>query len=257
MLVGFQVHSQDSYDVKVVPIFESKLERQLITQFEHQPYFLLQSLNPSTTIYHKAWESLVLQLDQLSEKRNSNVQLLSNIFFYTHKSVLKDYTTYASFANTLAKGSYDCVTGTAVLGLLLERYGIPFTIIELEGHVYIRGAVDGIPFVMESTEPVHGLLIGKKRTEAFERKISKSSLETTTQNSNVRIGQRNRSTKQMKVAEIGLKELGGLQYYNDAVKKFDAKCFEEAYIQLIKGELLYPSPRITQFKEQLSELIAH
>lgn len=255
MLVGFQAHSQDSSDVKVLPIFQSKLERQLITQFESQPFFLLQSLDPGTNIYHDNWENLVLQLDKLAEKKKSNVQLLSDIFFYTHNRILKNYTTFASFAKTLSSGDYDCVTGTAVMGLLLNRYGVDYQIIELEGHVYIRGLVDAIPFIIESTQPVNGLLLGERKVRNFEKKISEESIEPMIEGLNERIGYRNNARKQIKIAEIGLKELAGLQYYNDAVRKFEMGSFDEAYVQLIKGELLYPSSRIQQFKSLMEALI--
>jgi hypothetical protein len=255
LLVGYQVQAQDSSDVKVLPIFQSKLERQLITQFESQPFFLLQSLDAGTNIYHDNWESLVMQLDKLAEKKKSNVQLLSDIFFDTHNRMLRNYTTFASFASTLATGAYDCVTGTAVMGLLLERYGIAYTIIELQGHVYIRGIVEDVPFVMESTQPINGLLIGTRRVRNFEKKISQTVSEPILETLNERIGQRGNSKKQLKIAEIGLKELGGLQYYNDAIRKFESGTFDEAYVQLIKAELLYPSPRIQQFKVLMEALI--
>lgn len=254
-MIGFHVQAQDSSDVKVLPIFQSKLERQLITQFESQPFFLLQSLDPGTNIYHDNWENLVLQLDKLAEKKKSNVQLLSDIFFYTHNRILKNYTTFASFAGTLSTGNYDCVTGTAVMGLLLDRYDLDYQIIELEEHVYIRGFVENIPFIIESTQPVNGLLVGERKVRNFEKKISEENTEPLLEPLNERIGYRTHARKQLKIAEIGLKELAGLQYYNDAVRKFEMGSFDEAYVQLIKGELLYPSPRITQFKGLMEKMI--
>lgn len=251
---GTYTQAQDTYVVKTLSVFQNSLERQLLTQFENQPFFILQSLNTGANIYHDKWEDLIDQLDQLAKEKKSNVHLLSNIFFHTHSSLLENYTTFASFSHTLSTGDYDCVTGTAVMGLLLDRYGITYKIIELQGHVYIKGWMGKKPFIIESTDPWNGLLVGNRRVSNWEKKITEDGASLFS-SANERVGQRTNINKQVKIAEIGLKELGGLQYYNDAVRKFEDGAYEDAYVQLIKGELLYPSSRITQFKQQLEFLI--
>ncbi|WP_332914370.1 hypothetical protein [Algoriphagus boritolerans] len=54
--------------------------------------------------------------------------------------------------------------------------------------------------------------------------------------------------------KVDLKQLAGLQYYNDAIVYFNSQAFGQAVDQLSKAYLLYPSDRILGLRELSIEL---
>ncbi len=56
----------------------------------------------------------------------------------------------------LKEGRYDCVSGSAALGLLLERYGYSFDIVETDYHVFIVVHLGLQKAILESTLPIGG-----------------------------------------------------------------------------------------------------
>lgn len=251
VLMGFTAKSQEL----ALSIFENSQEKKLLTKHLHEPFLYMQALNFKEQAKHPRWEILLEQLDQKAFQRNGDVQLLSDIFFKTQKYLLVTYAKHADFSTTLSEGVFDCVTGTAAYALLLDRYGIPYQIVETDEHVFIKGDWNGMPFILESTFPEHGLILHAKEVKAFERKFATgSALSSKALPSQV--GHLERLGKSSAILEgIGLRELAGLQYYNDAVEKFYEKQYLATYAQLVKAEFLYPSPRITEFKGKMELLL--
>jgi hypothetical protein len=170
--------------------------------------------------------------------------------------ILKDYAKHANFSKTLTDGIYDCVTGTGLFAILLERYQIPYWIVETDDHVYIKGEYKRTPFILESTFPEHGLITGKRNIKNFESQFLPNGNASNADNSPIGIGMVSEvPATDRDLNYIGLIELAGLQYYNDAIKKFYEKVYKDAYVQLIKAAYLYPSSRITDLKSKMEVLL--
>ncbi|WP_194973591.1 hypothetical protein [Aquiflexum lacus] len=254
-LLGFHAKSQDDYVKIKLTLFETNLEKKYFTQYQDDPFLLLQALNPEENPDFKRWDKLLKVLDKRAQRKNVDVQLLSDIFYKTHQHLLKRYAPHSFFTGTLKDGVFDCVTGSGAYALLLERYGIPYILVETDEHIYLKGQFEGIPFIIESTFVHDGLIIGETEIGQFEKKYiaSEKSIEP---NKPVVLGRNSNSTKENKTFDhIRLKELAGLQYYNDAIKKFDEKDFQGSYVQLLKAEFLYPSTRIVSLKEKMEALL--
>lgn len=254
-LLGFHAKSQDDYVEIKLTLFETNLEKKYFTQYQDDPFLLLQALNPEENPDFKRWDKLLKVLDKRAQRKNVDVQLLSDIFYKTHQHLLKRYAPHSFFTGTLKDGVFDCVTGSGAYALLLERYGIPYKLIETDEHIYLKGQFEGMPFIIESTFAQNGLILGEIEIKKFEEKFILSQ-RSSGSNQPLVLGSNFNSSNQNKTFEyIELKELAGLQYYNYAIAKFDDKDYQGSYVQLLKAELLYPSPRIIQLKEKMEILL--
>jgi hypothetical protein len=103
------------------------------------------------TVSPPNWEALQLELDQKAAKKLDSIALLRVIFQKTHQRLLKNYRQHSTFSNMLDQGSYDCVSGSAALGLLLDRYGYSFDVVETDYHVFIQVYLEGKTIILEST----------------------------------------------------------------------------------------------------------
>lgn len=257
LLICFLGKAQENSQViQKIPVFESPLEKLFFTQHLHEPFYLLQTLHSNPTLDLSRWDKLVKVLDKKKEKNRNDLQLLSDIFFKTHQHLLKSYAQHSSFSNLLSEGTYDCVTGSAALGLLLDRYGVFYEVIETDYHVFLKGEFAGQEFIMESTFSEYGLIVGKDLVLEFGKKFKKKEGERK-YDFNIGLGNNEALLLDNQTYEsIGLKELAGLQYYNDAILRFNQKNYGQAYAQLIKASFLYPSERISKLTKMMGELIA-
>lgn len=248
--------AQDNYVSFELNVFDHPKEKEYIQKYEEAPFLLLQALDPIEAESFNNWDRLLKRLDKRFKKHAGEVRLLSDIFYITHQLMLSRYETHANFSATLTDGIYDCVTGTGMYALLLERFDVPYTIIETDEHVYVKGEFDGIPFIMESTFPLEGLIVGLEDVLDFEKKfIGDSDAKEAIRLPSALAAMPTAVQPSSVFNKIGIKELAGLQYYNDAVLKFNDKAYQSAYIQLIKAAYLYPSPRIIDLKEKMEMLL--
>lgn len=255
--IGFPAKSQDNFVVYQLNIFNDTQEKILLTEHQDEPFLLLQAINfLEGESAFKNWEDLTQVLDPHMKRDVGNVRMLTELFFTTHQLMLKDYAKHAYFSKTLADGVYDCVTGTGLFAILLERYQIPYWIVETDEHVYIKGDYKGTAFILESTFPEHGLITGKRNIKNFESQFLPNGNPSNVNNSPTGIGKVTEVPASGKdLNYIGLRELAGLQYYNDAIKKFYERAYKDAYVQLIKAAYLYPSSRITDLKSKMEILL--
>jgi hypothetical protein len=245
--------AQEEADVLTLNVFDHSLEKTFLTKYQHDPFFLLQSLYSKENLNTQNWENLLSGLDR-QHKKGKDIRLLYNIFTQSQKTLLKDYRKFAYFNQTLEDGVYDCVTGSAVLGILLDRYSIPYQIVETASHVFVLGDFAGLPFIFEITLPEDGFILGEENVTAF---LSNFDVSVSTDEGihPLEVGNISTDSSYRILGMIGLRELAGLQYYNEAVRHFLDNEYPQAYIHLIKAEALYPSGRIVEFKEKMGQLV--
>ncbi len=106
------------------------------------------------------------------------------------------------------KGEYDCVTGTIVYALILDKLNIEYEILEFPYHVLIVLNIDGKDIMLEATDPYYGFVTEEKdyleRIEFYK----------------------NQSQENAFLRKIDLKQLAGLYYYNQAVEEYNSKTGE-------------------------------
>lgn len=234
--------------------FESEAERFFWADGKNQPLSLFRAVSAQEINPDSPWTNLVEELDEKRAKESMDLNFLRFIFQRTHKSLLKKYEQHSTFNDMLETGKYDCVSASAALGMLLNRYEYNFDIVETDYHVFILVVVDGKNIVLESTLPIGGMITAPSEVIAY--------LEAYKQVEFAQLGSLNQRIGTPKIdlsnnsifRKVNLQQLAGLLYYNDAILLFNNQKYLEASNQLIKALKLYPSERIEGLRHLTNEM---
>jgi hypothetical protein len=226
-------------------VFESEAEQKMWTLGKSNPYYFFQAVEPYSTEGSQVWNDLLHELDIKASKKSPDINLLRLIFQKTHQRLLKKYVLHSSFNAMLKEGKYDCVSGTAAMGLLLDRYGYDYELVETDYHVFIKVNLNNQTIILETTLPVGGMITLPSEVEKYLSTYLPKKESTTPSNFNQRLaGPKPELSETSIFRKVNLTELAGLQYYNDAIAHFNSQDYGKAVNQLSKAYLLYPSDRI-------------
>ncbi len=228
--------------------FDSETEKNIWKTGNEDPFQLFRAVHAAHGISENAWTDLVEELDAKASKTKEALNLLRQIFQKTHQKLFKKYEQHSSFNAMLSEGRYDCVSGSAALGLLLERYGYTFDLVETDYHVFVVVDLEGKKVVLESTLPVGGMITAPSEVEKYLDAYKPTALASKALNQPLAGPDIDYSDNTI-FRKVNLKQLAGLQYYNDAIVHFNAQAFGQAVGQLSKAYLLYPSDRILGLRE--------
>lgn len=203
------------------------------------------------------WHALQQELDQKATKKMDSLALLRIIFQKTHQRLLKNYRQHSTFSNLLEKGSYDCVSGSAALGLLLERYGYSFDVVETDYHVFIQVYLAGKTLILESTVQVGGMITSSSEVNKYLAAYLTEGVPAARDISEGLAGTKVDFTDNTIFRKVSLNELAGLQHYNEAIVHFNTQNYKQAINLLSKAYTYYPSERIEGLKELSIDLAYH
>ena len=82
-------------------------------------------------------DKIYAQLDKKVELNKDDEKSIQNIFKTVHASLLNKYDVNANFRGIFQSGEYNCVTGSALYGIVFSHYNIPFVVKEAPTHVYL------------------------------------------------------------------------------------------------------------------------
>ncbi len=250
MLVVSHGMSQEWDEEKSV--FEN-LKEQSYLMSSSEPIQLFQALHAEEDLNTERFDKLLNKLDTKAKRKNYTEWFLGEVFYKAHQYLLKNYTKHSSFNQLIESGDYDCVSGSALYALLLERYGFSYDIIETDFHVFVLVNDQDKTYVLESTEPRAGFIKDQKEVKAYIASF-KPRVSPKRNIMSELAGLSDASEKGKTIySSISLRELAGLQYYNDAIHHFNQGKADTAEKQLIKAKQIYPSERIMAFYEYLSE----
>ncbi len=251
IMTGFAQIGRSQTDVLAYEklTFDSQKEQAIWTSGDENPFHLFQAVQADKIVSEDAWTVLVKDLDSKASKSGTDVNFLRQIFQKSHQKLFKKYEQHSTFNLMLSEGQFDCVSGSAALGMLLERYGYEFDIIETDYHVFIAVNLEGEKIVLESTLPVGGMITSPSEVEKY-LDAYKPKESATLRAVNQRLaGPEIDYSDNTIFRKVTLTQLAGLQYYNDAIVHFNAQAFGQAVEQLSKAYLLYPSDRILSLRE--------
>ena len=203
------------------------------------------------------WHALQQELDEKAAKKMDSLALLRVIFQKTHQRLLKNYRQHSTFSNLLDKGSYDCVSGSAALGLLLERYGYSFDVVETDYHVFIQVYLAGKTLILESTLPVGGMITSTSGVRNYLAAYLTEGMQVVREISEGLAGTKVDFTDNTIFRKVSLNELAGLQHYNEAIVHFNTQNYKQAIDLLSKAYTYYPSERIEDLKALSIDLAYH
>lgn len=241
--------SQTSLATYETLTFDSEMEKDIWNRGKDSPFLLFRAVQAETSGPEDTWASLVSELDSKAAKNNADLNLLRQIFQKSSQRLFKKYEQHSTFNAMLSEGRFDCVSGSAALGMLLKRYGYSYDIVETDYHVFIVVGLDGKEIVLESTLPVGGMITTPSEVEKYLDAYKPSEFVSAKA-----VGQRLAGpdidySDNSIFRKVSLTQLAGLQYYNDAIVHFNAQAFGQAIEQLSKAYLLYPSDRILGLRE--------
>lgn len=210
----------------------------------------LNGLAHSTTEMLASYDKLVARLKRVRDKKRSDKAFLRSIFYKVHKNSLISYERQATMDETLLNGDFGCLSGTALYALILSEFGFDYDIIELPNHVFINVRLEHEVFVIESTLPLNGLI---KLNEEFTTALELGAYDPRNTNTLRPIAEIKGDAWNLAKGhiKIGLKELAGLQYFNEAMRYYFQKEYTKSMDMINEAYVRYPSKR----NEKLMQLV--
>jgi hypothetical protein len=189
------------------------------------------------------------KLEQKHSPGNT-IKFCKLLFNRTRQEFFRRYTQYATFSETLNKGKYNCLTGTALYALLLHHFDIDYTIIETNYHIFLLANTDDGQVLFEATDPIDGFVTDAKqisqRIEIYKRNTPQGLPED---------GKRYYTFMTELYQPVTLRELQGLLHYNVSTEAYNNQNFSSAINHLDEALDLYNSPRIGEFTTVLMRAI--
>ncbi len=165
------------------------------------------------------------------------------IYDQVHSTMLKKYEMENRFYEIFLSGNYNCVTATALYSLVFEDLRIPYEIKEEPTHVYLLAYPNAGNILVETTTPLFGFInFDSEFKVKFVTNLKNQKIIGTSE-------MEQKTTEELfntyffKNEKIDLKKLIGIHYMNDALFKNDHHKIREAYEQVQKAYLFYPSER--------------
>lgn len=257
--IGIFAMAQDGIGISEDLRFDNNLEKELWEAGRQSPFLLFRAVQAEKSLSDVKWDNLLADLDKKYNKKGTHLNVLRNIFEKSHQQLFKTYEQHSTFNDMLEEGKYDCVSASAALALLLDRYGFEYKVVETDYHVFIVVNHEEKDIILESTLPIGGMITAPAEVASY--------LEGYKANDSVELKSLNQRLGAPKVdlsdnaifRKVNLTQLAGLQYYNDAISHFNDQSFEKASVQLNKALKLYDSERIEGLKalaEEQANLLA-
>jgi hypothetical protein len=175
-----------------------------------------------------------------SLKSDKKIKLIYN---KVHEEQLKKYSLYATFDQLFTDGTYNCVTGTMLYGLILTHFNIAFEIKETTQHVFLVAKSENKSIILESTDPNQGYI---SYNQAFKEQFVKYLQTNKLITSDDVLSQSTDSIFNkfyFQEKNINMLQLCGVQYYNNAISFFSNSNIKQAFPHLKKAYYIYPSER--------------
>lgn len=187
------------------------------------PYIMSVERNLSEKVSQDFIRKVEKDLQKLNKKKAKIKDakiFIDYLFYFLHRNYLKTYHKTANFTQTIAKGKYNCVSGTALIGYFLEQLGYQCIYYETQKHTFLLVQIapnDNI--LVESTAFFSGGLIDKEEQINIELKNYEP------------------------IAQIQAIHLVGIQYYNEGVLAYENQDYVKSLSFANQAYYFYPSPR--------------
>lgn len=232
--------------ILILPILASAQDAQLLTTPKDLPYQLTAfSKTDGSMADTKDLSELVLKLESKRSTCKDERTFLKLVFSKTHQQFLRNFQEYASFSALLNKGTYNCLTGTALYALLLDHFGIECQIIETNYHIFLLASTADGNILFEATDPANGFVEG---ADAIQKRIATYKENT--------VQEKRPDKTYYRLAcdlfnTVSLEEMTGLLHYNLAIDAYNHHQLQASITHLDKAAEVYHSQRV----EELTRII--
>lgn len=231
--------------------FYSDAEKEFFTKTakENANYFqTFACVDPSINMgdansYYNRVELILKKYEGPKWNKKKNSKKIKSIYSDIHDTFFDQYEEKNLFSEIFKNGKYNCVSATGLYAVVLDKLNIPYEIKEEPTHVFIVAYPKTDQIIVEATNPIAGYTqFSSTFKKDFVDKLVNSKLIGSEESSSL-------STEELfnkyffSKKNIDLKELVGLQYYNDGLYKMADQDFKKALMQLEKSYYLYPNER--------------
>ncbi len=170
----------------------------------------------------------------------SEKKLLQLIFKTTHQNFLKSYSQYADLGELFVNGQFDCLTATALFGIILDELHFDYKIIETNYHIFILVNTENDQVLLETTDRLAGLVddpaeISSRIGSYRQNKIVKSDDNKLYYNYSFDL-----------YHEVSPDQLAGLLYFNQAIKAYNKHDLLKCSSLLEQSMRIYESLRVEE-----------
>jgi tetratricopeptide (TPR) repeat protein len=233
-------------------VFNSDFEKEAFTNpqnnlQEYLSLFLAVSPSSDKVLLEKANQMIRLETERINDKRfakNSDEKKVKTVYESVNQDILNTYKEKVLFPEIISAGNYNCLTSSAYYGFLFTNLGISFEFRESSSHVHPVAFPGSLQIKVETTDPVFGF-------QYFDSKLKIQFVSYLISSKIISKEEAGSSTVDnifykyyFPATSIGMKELAGLQYLNDALYNYAKDNFVYAFRQIQKAYFLYPSDRI-------------
>ncbi len=177
------------------------------------------------------------------EKQKSRKNKVALLYKKIHGTFLTKYEAIIDFNSIFSSGYYNCVTASALYGIFLEQFNLPYTVKEEPSHVYIMVYPQEERILIETTTPIRGYFV-------FDKAFKDQTIQYLAKQKIISGQEIARSTTDelfdkyyFKNENIDLIKLVGIHYMNNSLFSYDKGDIEHALTQAEKAYLYYPSDR--------------
>ena len=207
------------------------------------------AVDPSvnTTKYDITRREIGFELQRLNDRKFIKAKpekKISLLFENVNRDVLKRYEENVLFPRIFNDGVFNCLTATAYYGILLDSLGIPFEIRETYNHVHPVAFPENLGITIETTDPVAGVRYFDQKLKVNFVNYLLETKRVTRQEYDTSGVDKIFNQYYLPEKSVGLEELTGLQYLNDALQRCVSEDFLTAFEQIKKAYYLYPSSKM-------------
>ncbi len=177
-------------------------------------------------------------------------RMVKSIFYRSHQQLFHRYKQYTLDLDAVKEGLYDCVSGSLVIAALLDHFDFSYEIVETSYHVFLEVTVDGRHLLLEVTDPQRGVINMPEQRESYLNSYADSVLDADiwqVDAVNLPLPHSNIYHK------ISLRNLMGLQYFNQSIRYFNEGNPLAAYQFSVTALKYYDSERIRNFRDYLKQ----
>ncbi|WP_343633397.1 hypothetical protein [Fluviicola sp.] len=204
-----------------------------------------------TLAVKKQLDEFVNEVKSSGMMRMSEAKLMKELHKKIHERFLRRYKYVSPFNEIFKTGQYNCVSGTALFALVLEELDIPYNIQEMPTHVYIMAYPDTKAISVEMTALKDASYIpARKDVSKAVRTLVEFGLSTPEkirQQGELQVYNAFFNTNSV----VNLKQLAGIQYYNEAIVAVNENQLLLAFEQISKAEKWYDVDKARLLKAEL------
>lgn len=236
--------------------YDSNYEREILQNKDATHLELLMAMGSEasserTLAVKKELDEFIGEVKSSGMTRFPEVKLMKELHRKVRDRFLTHYKYVSPFDQIFVSGQYNCVSATALFALILDELEIPYAIQEQPTHVYIMAYPDtkAISVEMTASKDAYYLPGRKDVSKAINTLID---LGMTTplqvrQQGELQIYNMFYNTNSV----VDLKQLAGIQYFNEAITAVNKEDFIEAFDIICKTVKLYDVEKTRLFKREV------